>query len=113
MWNIIYVSNMKRGKTMATPKKENFVMTIGMNDKITCKQKLSKTYFINEIGKLIPACTISENVGFYKGMREKSLEVKVYDISKEEINQIAEELRDIFNQECIAVAKLNVETYFI
>ena len=98
---------------MAVTTKENFVMTIGMNDKITCKQKLSKTYFINEIGKLIPACTISENTGFYKGMREKSLEVKVYQITNEEINQIAEELRDTFNQECIAIAKLNVETYFI
>lgn len=86
----------------------NYLFNIGLNDKTELKQLFGIDYYINTVGNFCPNCTITQATGFYKGMRENSLKVEVFDITEEKAEELAVTFRDVFNQEC--VVKTNLTT---
>ena len=94
--------------------KQNYLFNIGLNDKNELRQVVRTESAINTVGNFAPNCTITPCIGFYKGMRENSLKVEVYDITEETANNLAETFRTAFNQECVALTNLTTnKTVFI
>ena len=93
---------------------------IGMNDKDTHKQILSKEDFIMIIkaclfGYGMTAFTITEGIGYYKKEQENTLIVEVI---KEDRNSLISTdliklLKELLNQECIMQTIQEIETNFI
>ncbi len=81
----------------------NIVLNIGLNDKKTKKQRIKTDYAINLVGERVRNCTITETVGFYKGVRENSLKVEIYGVDAYTAISYAEHFALIFNQECMAL----------
>lgn len=66
---------------------------------------------INAIGERTD-CTITRTVGFYKGHRENSLKVDVYDVHIDTAVVMAIRFARLFNQECVALT-IKGKTHFI
>ena len=82
------------------------IFIIGMNDKVTKKQELSKKFFIENIYNTVGDCTIYEGLGYYTHedgtpVKEKSLKVEMLFKEDKDIPKYAEHLKTIFNQESI------------
>ena len=95
--------------------KQNFLLNVGLNDQYLKQQVYTNIdHYINTVGNFAPNCTITPCIGFYKGMRENSLKIEVYDITEVEANNLANTLKESFNQECVALTNLTVnKTVFI
>lgn len=81
----------------------NVVLNIGLNDRNWKKQRVPTDRAINLVGQYIKNCTITVTVGFYKGMRENSLKVEIYDVDAYRAIHFAEHFAMVFNQECVAL----------
>ena len=81
-------------------KKVNVVMNIGMTTKNGVKIDCDSA--IDKIGAETD-CTITRCVGFYKGHREESLRVDIYDTRADIAVSMASYFAHIFSQECVAV----------
>ena len=81
-------------------KKVNVTMNIGCTTKNGVE--LNPDSMINKIGKETD-CTITRCVGFYKGHRENSLKVEIYDTRADIAVSMASYFAHIFSQECVAV----------
>ena len=57
---------------------------------------------MDNIGKEVD-CTITRCVGFYKGQKENSLKVEIYNIAVDRAISMASYFSHIFKQECVAV----------
>lgn len=57
-------------------------------------------------------CTITKTIGFYKGQRENSLKVDIYDIAVDSAVDMASYFARIFQQECVALT-VDGKTHFI
>lgn len=90
----------------------NIILNIGLNDRTTKKQKIDTEMSINMVGAYIRDCTITETIGFYKGVRETSLKVEVYNIDAYTAISYAEHFALIFNQECVALTA-DGKTFFV
>lgn len=90
----------------------NIVLNIGLNDKKTKKQRIKTDYAINLVGEHVRNCTITETVGFYKGVRENSLKVEIYGVDAYTAISYAEHFALIFNQECVALTAEG-KTFFV
>ena len=84
----------------ATENKVNVVMNIGMTTKNGVE--LNPDSMINAIGKETD-CTITRCVGFYKGKREWSLKIDIFDTRADIAVAMASYFAHIFRQECVAV----------
>ena len=80
--------------------KTNVVMNIGMTTKDGVK--IDSESAIDKIGAETD-CTITRCVGFYKGKREESLRVDIYDTRADIAVSMASYFAHIFRQECVAV----------
>ena len=89
-------------------KTTNVVMNIGMTTKDGVKIDIESA--IDNIGKETD-CTITKCVGFYKGKREDSLSVAIYDIEIDRAVAMAGYFAHIFRQECIAVSVGNTTVF--
>ena len=81
-------------------KKVNVVMNIGMTTKNGVKIDMDSA--MDKIGAETD-CTITRCVGFYKGHREESLRVDIYDTRADIAVSMASYFAHIFSQECVAV----------
>lgn len=90
----------------------NIILNIGLNDKKTKKQEIDTERAINMVGVYIGDCTITETIGFYKGVRETSLKVEVYDVDATLLFPLAEHFTRLFNQECVALTTEG-KTFFV
>lgn len=90
----------------------NIILNIGLNDRTTKKQKIDTEMAINMVGAYIRNCTITETIGFYKGVRETSLKVEVYNIDAYTAISYAEHFALIFNQDCVALTAEG-KTFFV
>ena len=90
----------------------NIILNIGLNDKKTKKQEIDTERAINMVGVYIGDCTITETIGFYKGVRETSLKVEVYDVDAYAAISLAEHFTRLFNQECVALTAEG-KTFFV
>ena len=90
----------------------NIILNIGLNDKKTKKQEIDTEIAINWVGAYIGDCTITKTIGFYKGMRETSLKVNVYDADAYAAISLAEHFARLFNQECVALT-MGEKTFFV
>lgn len=90
----------------------NVVLNIGLNDKNWKKQKVPTDRAINLVGQYIKNCTITETIGFYKGVRETSLKVEVYNVDAYAAISLAEHFTRLFNQECVALTAAG-KTFFV
>ena len=90
----------------------NIILNIGLNDRTTKKQKIDTEMSINMVGAYIRNCTITETIGFYKGVRETSLKVEVYNIDAYTAISYAEHFALIFNQDCVALTAEG-KTFFV
>ena len=81
-------------------KTTNVVMNIGMTTKNGVRLDINSA--IDIIGKETD-CTITRCVGFYKGHREESLRVNIYDTRADIAVSMASYFAHIFSQECVAV----------
>ena len=94
------------GNTMEN-KKVNVVMNIGMTTKdgsIDCDSAIDK------IGAETD-CTITRCVGFYKGHRENSLKVEIYDTRADIAVSMASYFAHLFVQECVSVTVGNTTVF--
>lgn len=90
-------------------KTTNVVMNIGMTTKDGVKLDVNSAMDI--IGAETD-CTITRCVGFYKGKRENSLRVDIYDIEVDRAISMASDFAHTFNQECVALTVGN-KTKFV
>ena len=81
-------------------KTTNVVMNIGMTTKNGVKIDCDSA--IDKIGAETD-CTITRCVGFYKGKREESLKVEIYDTRADIAVSMASYFAHLFMQECVAV----------
>ena len=97
----------------------NYLFNLGLNDKDTKKQLISKADAVMLIADICGDCTLTETIGIYthkNGERvcENGFKIEVYGISDDTATDIACKLRDVFNQECVVKTKLqNLDTVFI
>lgn len=89
-------------------KKVNVVMNVGMTTKYGVKLDIESS--IDIIGKETD-CTISECIGFYRGKRESSLRVDIYEIEIDRVVAMASYFSHIFQQECVAVSVGNAVVF--
>ena len=89
-----------KGEETMEEKKVNATMNIGCTTKNGVE--FNPDSMINKIGKETD-CTITRCVGFYKGHRENSLKVEIYDTRADIAVSMASYFAHIFMQECIAV----------
>lgn len=87
----------------------NVTLNIGCTTKEGVK--MNTEFMIDKIGYYTD-CTITRCVGFYKGKREDSLKVEVYDIAVDAAVNKASFFARIFNQECVALT-IDGKTHFI
>ena len=90
-------------------KNVNVVMNIGMTTKNGVKIDCDSA--IDKIGAETD-CTITRCVGFYKGHREDSLRVDMYDTRADIAVSMASYFAHLFMQECVAVT-VNGKTVFV
>ena len=81
-------------------KTTNVVMNIGMTTKNGVKIDCDSA--IDKIGAETD-CTVTRCVGFYKGQKENSLKVEIYNIAVDRAISMASYFAHLFMQECIAV----------
>ena len=81
-------------------KKTNVVMNIGCTDKDD--KVLNRNVMMDIIG-LFHDCTIIPTIGYYKGKRENSLKIEIYDIAVDVAVDMARYYANSFNQECVAL----------
>ena len=91
----------------------NFSLQIGLNDKESHRQEFNTDYYVKTIGNYVDACTIIPCVGYYKGERENSLRVEIYDTTREHVEYLCNEFKAIFNQESIILNELSLNPIFI
>lgn len=72
---------------------------------------LNEESMIDRIGKETD-CTITRCIGFYKGKRENSLKVEIYDTAVDIAVSMASYFAHIFRQECVAVT-VGASTVFV
>ena len=89
-----------KGEEKMEDKTTNVVMNIGMTTKNGVKIDCDSA--IDKIGAETD-CTITRCVGFYKGKREESLKVEIYDTRVDIAVSMASYFAHIFHQECVAV----------
>ncbi len=88
---------------------ENVVFNIGCTTKNGVEMDVES--MINAIGERTD-CTITRTVGFYKGQRENSLKVDVYDVHSDTAVDMAIRFARLFHQECVALT-IKGKTHFI
>lgn len=88
---------------------ENVVMNIGCTTKNGVKMDVES--MIDEIGYYTD-CTITQCVGFYKGQKESSLKVEIYDTAVDNAVNLASYFARMFTQECVALT-IKGKTHFI
>lgn len=76
---------------------------VGFNDKDQHIQVLDDAAFYEAIAREIESFTAFEAVGYYKGEREKSLKLEVFEKTHAELVAIAKRLCVELNQETIIV----------
>ena len=79
--------------------KVNVVLNVGLVTKNL--MPINKETALKIIG-LSTDCTVTECVGFYKGNREPSLKIEIYDTTLESGVELAREFAREFNQWCVA-----------
>ena len=89
-------------------KNVNVVMNIGMTTKNGVKIDCDSA--IDKIGAETD-CTITRCVGFYKGKREESLKVEIYDTRADIAVSMASYFAHLFMQECVAVTVGNTTVF--
>ena len=90
-------------------KKVNVTLNIGCTTKHGVE--LNSDSMISTIGKNTD-CTITRTIGFYRGNRENSLKVDIYDIAADSAVDMASYFARVFMQECVALT-VNDKTHFI
>ncbi len=90
----------------------NIILNIGLNDKKTKTQRIKTDYAITLVGEHVRNCTIIPTIGFYKGERENSLKVEIYEVDAYTAISYAEHFALIFNQECVALTAEG-KTFFV
>lgn len=88
---------------------ENVVFNISCTTKNGIEMDIES--MINAIGKHTD-CTITRTVGFYKGQRENSLKVDVYDVQIDTAVVMAIHFARLFNQVHVALT-IKGKTHFI
>lgn len=97
----------------------NYLFNLGLNDKDTKTQVISKTQAIMLIADICGDCTMTPTIGVYthdNGERviEEGFKIEVYGITNEQACDIASELVSVFNQECVIKSELlELKTDFI
>lgn len=86
---------------------QKHIFLIGMNDKDTKKQELTKEKFLSTIYKTVGDCTISDSYGYYTHadgtiVKEPSLRVEMLFKDSKDMPRYADELKKELNQESIA-----------
>lgn len=79
---------------------ENIILNIGCTTKNGVEMDIES--MIDEIGHYTD-CTITKTIGFYRGKRESSLKVDIYDINIDTAVDMAMYFARIFHQECVAL----------
>ena len=90
----------KGEEEMEEEKKTNVVMNIGCTDKDG--KVLNRNTMMDLIG-LFNDCTLTPTIGYYKGKRENSIKVEIYDIAVDIAVDMARYYANSFNQECVAL----------
>lgn len=87
---------------------QKFTLYLGLSDRITKQQKCTTEQAKSFINQIVGDCTISECIGFYtdldnKTISETTLKIELLDFTNNlDINKIINDLGLLFNQESIA-----------
>ena len=87
-------------------KMKKHIFMVGLCDKDTKKQELSKEYFLSTIYETVGDCTISDSYGYYTHadgtmVKEPSLRVEMLFKNDKDIPVFASKLKKELNQESI------------
>ena len=96
----------------------NYLFNLGLNDKTTKTQLITKAEAVMLIADIVGDCTMTETVGVYThddGQRvvENGFKIEVYGTDEDTARDIACKLRDVFNQECVVMTAFETESVFI
>lgn len=96
----------------------NYLFNLGLNDKVTKTQVISKAQAVMLIADIVGDCTMTETIGVYthdNGERviEQGFKIEVYGISDERASEIASKLVQVFNQECVVKTPFESQAEFV
>lgn len=99
-------------------KQVKHTLYVGLNDKDTLKQVITKAQAEKIVMDIVGDCTISDAKGCYthnNGTKthEKTLRVELFSKADNEVNSYCVQLKKALNQECIALQKEYITTKFI
>ena len=92
------------------PKTYNVILNVGLTT-ADGSHELNADNVMNFIG-MYHDCTITQCVEFYKGKREHSLKIEIYDVTIESMVVFARYLSHSLSQECVALT-CNERTVFV
>lgn len=88
--------------------KHKYVLYLGLTDKDTKQQTFTTTKAMGLVHNVIGDCTISPSHGYWQDVKENTLIIEVLFSTLHKIKEYCNELKQIFNQECIAVQIINL-----
>lgn len=97
--------------------KEAYRVYLGLNDRETGKQEITTKNAIDMVKEIatqyFEGATISTAIGLFNGKPEKTIVVYLTDTVDDQVKWFAEDLRDVFNQECVMIEKSMQNVAFI
>ena len=102
---------------------KKYILTVGLNDQDTKKQKHFKKWYYKKIYQMldnigIDGATLTESRGYYthdngKRVVEKSINIELLFVDAEKVNNLSQQLLKKFNQESIVVSTLEINSNLI
>lgn len=99
---------------------KKYIITVGLNDKDTKKQKHFTRYYYKNIYKMldylaIEGATLTESKGYYRHedgstVKEKSINIELLFIEKVTVKHLAKLLLKKFNQESVVIAEQEINS---
>ena len=85
-----------------------YVLYLGLADKDTKKQQMTTSKAMKLVNQVVGNCTINKSKGYWQGFRENTLAIEILFCTLDQIKGYCEQLKTIFNQECIAIQEIQL-----
>ena len=85
-----------------------YVLYLGLADKDTKQQRITTSKAMKLVNQVIGDCTINKSKGYWQGFKENTLVIEILFSTLDQIKGYCEQLKTIFNQECIAIQEIQL-----
>ena len=85
-----------------------YVLYLGLADKDTKQQRITTSKAMRLVNQVVGDCTINKSKGYWQGFKENTLVIEILFSTLEQVKNYCEQLKKIFNQECIAIQEIQL-----